>query len=154
MNKRRLAGIARWLERGAPHKHNVVAFDMSEGFKYKERKATAVETNACGTICCIAGAAVQFYNKPVELIEKAMQETTSSHIPWFMVRNEAEKLLGLDSVTANKLFMARLASGGSCRHIADSKWAARVIRKLIATGEVDWEGCRTTLLRVEEENEK
>jgi len=40
--------------------------------------------------------------------------------------------------------MARLASGGNCRHLVDSKLASRVIRKLIATGEVDWEGCRTT----------
>jgi len=143
MNKRRLAGIARWLERGAPHKKNVVEFNMVEGFKYKDVKATAAETNACGTTCCIAGAAVQFYSKPVELIEKAMQETTYPHIPWFMVRNEAEELLGLDSKTADKLFMGRMASGGNCRHLVDSKWAARVIRKLIATGEVDWEGCRT-----------
>lgn len=144
MNKRRLAGIARWLERGAKHKGYVAGFDMTDGIVLKAVKATAKESLDCGAVCCIAGAAVQFYNKPVELLERYWDQKSvlspMERMHWGMVRDEATELLGLSADTAGELFFG--SGAGVSRYEIDAKWAARVIRKLIATGEVDWAGCR------------
>ncbi len=138
MNKRRLAGIARWLERGAKAKKNVVKFDMSNGVMFQgPHDATLEDKFSCGTACCIAGAAVMFYNKPLEL---ARESYAYAGISWTSVRAEAYKLLDLDSDRGYQLFYG-IGGIGACSSVSPA-WAARVIRKLIATGEVDWAGTR------------
>lgn len=117
MNKEGLTIIAKWLEAGAPTKagRNVVVqgFDMAECWK---------ETD-CGTVCCIAGAAEQFLPFP--------KEKTGS---------VGRTQLGFDRPTWEALCLpsGELRWGG----VITPAWAARCIRRLIATGAVDWEGTR------------
>ena len=116
MNIERLNIIAEWLEAGAPHKDGVDGFDMRDWKRYTD----------CGTMCCIAGTAYQFFGG----------EGKSFFI-------QAANLLELDYKTAERLFYALKGSPGE--GVIDlatitPAWAARCIRKLIATGEVDWVG--------------
>lgn len=63
MQTERLLALACWLENGAKHigKHQTV-FDMSVGIRVNEPVGEYdFDPNACGTACCVAGAAVQFF---------------------------------------------------------------------------------------------
>lgn len=132
MNKQRLAAIAEWLEGGA--KHADVEFDMSVSLiPYDPENA---DHNKCGTTCCIAGAAVHFFDPKFEAAESPGEE-----VSWFRVKDRALKLLDLDYVTGRVLFEP--SSTGSYDELADYNdpaWAARVVRNLIKTGSVDWDG--------------
>ena len=112
MNKRRLGVIARWLEAGAPHKNGVHGFSMRELF----------QAGDCGTTCCISGAAHEFW------------PDDEGPTPYF-----GQAQLGLTFEQAVRLFEPEGFSTGKYDSPA---WGARVIRKLIATGEVDWAGTR------------
>lgn len=121
--------------------------------------------NECGTTCCIAGAALALANVPgmpsgaAEFNRSAINvayeiescpessgilegtESKSALAPsWYRTSVMARDLLGLDADTAQALFLAQ-GAGADLTKI-DEAWAARCIRKLIATGEVDWEGTR------------
>lgn len=123
MNVDRLTKIAEWLEAGAPHKKGVAKFDMSD----------YVVNDSCGTVCCIAGAACQFFTK-------SRYKTHQS-----FVEENAPKILDLSEGEAEELFCA-FDLQDEMGFVGLSKitpaWAARCIRKLIATGEVDWRGTR------------
>lgn len=128
MNIDRLTTIAEWLEAGAPHRDGVDGFDMS-GWINREA--------ACGTTCCIAGAAVEFFQ--CGLLDHG--DTYYS---------AGKRLLGLNGANAWNLF-SPTSSAASTWDIQKARaflsgitpaWAARCIRKLIATGAVDWEGTR------------
>lgn len=118
MNVERLTTIAEWLEAKAPARNGVVRFNMQHFDARTE----------CGAVCCIAGAAVHFF-----------------HPDWIHLFHEqifgnAAALLELDSDTADTLFFAmpvRVQLGE-----IPTDWAARCVRKLIATGQVDWYGTR------------
>lgn len=150
MHKIRLERLARWLEAGAPHE--TIKFDMREGVVLKEIKRfengtiDGEATMACGTSCCIAGAAVQFFNDlPTMLVKHSEDAVRLKKIGWSTVRKEAEELLGLTRDQSWKLFTPATGDWGRVpEHYNDPKWAGRVIRKLIETGEVDWPGCRYT----------
>lgn len=141
MNIERLTAIAEWLENGAPH----VRFDMSKGFAIEVDPNDV--TNVCGTSCCLAGAAVQFFDAPKEKTEELLTEVKDNEdleddnyfveYEWENIFNEAMQLLGLDHETAYALFRPDNGYGGLDR-FNDPAWAARTIRHLIATGEVDW----------------
>ncbi len=141
MNKRRLAAIARWLEAGAPHKKNVVGFSMLDGIVVHEVKKTAKETLSCGTTCCIAGAAVQFFNDPENFVRTYANPSVylgeRKVLSWGATVNEAQELLGLGYSKARELFIP--AERAKLEQYNNPAWAARVVRGLIATGEVDWE---------------
>jgi len=116
MNIERLTVICEWLEAGAPHKDGVDGFDMRALVRY----------TPCGAVCCIAGAASQFFGGKGES---------------FFI--QAANLLELDCKTAERLFYAFNGSPEEGRidpATITPAWAARCIRKLIATGEVDWVG--------------
>jgi hypothetical protein len=119
MNIERLTTIVEWLEAGAPGRDGVAGFDMSEVSK---------ETD-CGTVCCICGAAVHWWGST-----PAPEDYDGD------VSMIGQFTLGLDFKNADALF----APPG---FIDSGKYttahAARCIRKLIATGAVDWEGTRT-----------
>ena len=117
MNIERLESIAEWLESGAPHRGAVDGFSMARW---------QMETT-CGTVCCIAGAANQFFGDP-----DANKLLDAGEM--------AREVLGLSGSVAIELFT-------QCESIADwsqisEAWAARTIRHLISTGDVDWEACR------------
>jgi hypothetical protein len=135
MNKRRLAAIARWLEAGAPEKKGVTAFDMSMGIVFTD----------CGTTCCIAGAALSFFG---DLEEVRIEYHFGGHreLNWGDISTQACDILGLPEVdfrspdsVSHELFYT---NGSFMRPQVTPAWAARVIRKLIKTGVVDWAGCR------------
>lgn len=120
MNVDKLTEIAEWLEAGAPERNGVVEFDMRHFIEPNVHRL-------CGTTCCIAGAALQFeaaepYADTDEVFERL-----------FMTVGEAARyVLDLTNKQAEWLFHGRLG--------ASPAWAARCIRKLIATGKVDWAG--------------
>lgn len=115
MNIDRLTTIAEWLEAGAPRRDGVDGFDM---------RAWRDPFASCGTTCCIAGAAVEFFGNGGR----------------DDIAYTAARLLGLEELPWMRLFIPAFRKA----RIGDitPAWAARCIRKLIATGEVDWEGTR------------
>lgn len=62
----RLEALANWLEGGAKHKLHIgkreVVFDMSVGIRAMADVGEDFDPNECGTACCVAGAAVQFFS--------------------------------------------------------------------------------------------
>jgi len=116
----RLEYIARWLEDGAPHIGNVAGFDMTD----------LLQVTSCGTVCCIAGAANQFFNA---------KDAGDAY--------EAMDLLGLSDSDSDDLFEPESYWRG--KDYSDNEytpaWAARCIRKYQRTGIVDWEGTREVM---------
>jgi hypothetical protein len=157
MDNQRLEEIATWLEGGA--KHESITFDMAKGIFVRtnvEIPASEVDLTACSTSCCIAGAAVEFAHKDdVGYLHKLLDggevdRDAEGHDGyqgvWGIISHEAMELLDLDYDTANQLFRPdEYGNGpyGELEPYSDPAWAARVIRKLIATGEVDWAGTET-----------
>jgi hypothetical protein len=139
LNKLLLGKIARWLEAGAPEvsELDLRGFDMNN-WRYTvdqngRRWYSKEDGPKCGTQCCIAGAAVQFDNPKARVPE--------GH----PIANRATKLLGMTDDAAAVLFTPNgftETTGVEALRDVDTAWAARVIRKLIKTGEVDWYGTR------------
>jgi len=138
MNIERLTELAEWLERGAPEQKGVTKFDMGDFIcleeykthtdmweKYKEGALDEADSilRRCGTACCIAGAAVMFYSKHPALSRLQYNEA-----------DDGRDLLDLTAEQSNRLFFPRNLD------LITPSWAARCIRKLIETGEVDWAG--------------
>lgn len=76
-------------------------------------------TTDCGTVCCIAGAANAFFD---------------AHLGMSV---NAARRLGINRMQSLELFMP---DGYTLEGKYSAAHAARCIRKLIATGEVDWHG--------------
>lgn len=136
MNVERLNEIALWLEGGAKHvdaNGNQVVFDMEKIW---------LQTPSCGTVCCIAGAALQFYNNARALAKEDgygdIFIATDFGVMSTSTVDEAAALLGIDEVRARRLFEPHEFSYVDRASEIDASWAARCIRKLITTGEVDW----------------
>jgi hypothetical protein len=138
MNVDRLVYIAEWLEAGAPTQGKVKGFNMRFGVS-----AEAGDTPQCGTTCCIAGAATQFFNdEDGWFVTKAFdfdsEYKETNEAPWDVVQREATHILGLDHFDALCLFQPERLFGGELSDYNDPLRAARVIRNFIATGIVDW----------------
>jgi len=116
MNVERLTEIAEWLDRGAPERR--VSGGVINGF---DMESFYDDHAACGTTCCIAGAAVAFHKG-------------YSALDAWNVDDIAQELLGLTREQAGELFFSGF--GSTPQH------AASVIRHLIATGTVDWNATR------------
>ena len=137
MNKERLLEIAEWLESGAEPKCGVIEFDMSTFGSVLKR--TPIRRHICGTAACIAGTAVMWEHGPSKGMKLIFDTSrTRAEHPGF---TEGKKLLDLTHEQATKLFLAIRRSGAHIyfAHIGP-RWAARCIRKLVETGEVDWDG--------------
>lgn len=142
MNLTRMVMLAEWLEAGAPHKDNVIGFKM-DNWMFPRSSG-----NTCGTVCCLAGATVQFFNdegKPF------IDEWDVYNVKGRNVSQYAKELLGLEHDTAHALFMAeglRPDDDNPYDSYADvmrritPDHAARVVRHLLATGIVDWVECK------------
>jgi hypothetical protein len=130
MNIERLTEIAEWLEAGAPERNGVAAFNMvdfnitPDEFKVITGKKPPV---SCGSICCIAGTANVWW-----------PDENNTYM------TSARKKLGLSFSQANTLFFANEGEEEEERVLSDISpaWAARCVRKLIATGCVDWNGTK------------
>lgn len=156
MDIERLTKLAEWLENGA--KHERISFDMREGIVV--RKVEDVDPSSpdtCQTACCLAGAATQFFDpawvermwgdvwmgdRPAFFSEYSLYEdddptysTDNTPIAFGGISGHAQDLLDLSWTQAHSLF----TPGNFDADYNDPAWAARVIRRLIATGKVDWD---------------
>lgn len=149
MNTERLEHLARWLEGGAQHAR--VRFDMTTGYELIAEEFNPDAPSDCGAVCCIAGAAVQFFATDQEKLERHAafkigleEDDEDEPLDWRVVFDQAQDLLELSREQAAELFVP--GNGGEITDYAgtlhsynDPAWAARTIRHLIATGEVDWD---------------
>ena len=105
-------------------------------------RAEEGDTPECGTVCCIAGAATQFFNDENgeiagEAFEKSAESWTGTgEADWLVVASEARYLLGLERLQAKELFEPNVRWTSITPEIA-----AKVIRHLMETGEVNWMKC-------------
>jgi hypothetical protein len=118
MNVERLTELAEWLEAGAPIRNGVDGYDISDFSQPAE----------CGTAFCLAGAVIQWHF-PGGL------ESAESSPGVLRLSAPAMEILGLSRDQANALFFPVGLCG---EEYTDTAYAARVLRHLIATGEVAW----------------
>lgn len=149
MHIERLTTLAEWLEAGAPHER--ISFSMKDGITVEVTyNTTEEELNSCKTACCIAGAAVMFFNDGDGKIlqtflndDKPMapDDAQEMMVSWDDVQDTALELLDLEVDPldiGHSLFMG----GEFALREIDAPWAARTIRHFIATNEVDWKYTR------------
>lgn len=88
------------------------------------------EEHECGTAACLAGWTV--------ILHKGIDRTTRSLKigPYDFIEDVAASILGLDSVTAARLFVPSVA--GWPLHRIKRKHGIRVLKRLLETGKVDW----------------
>lgn len=134
MNKQRLLELADWLGKGAKHEH--VRFNMSTfmTFKLKDWYAPITKDNICGTVCCIAGCAVQFF-APENCADLTNQELCRPNLVDY--KGIAARVLGLGTEQAEALFFPDRQLISDYSQITP-QWAAKVIRHMVETGHVDW----------------
>lgn len=158
MNVERLEYLANWLAAGAGQLAGVVGFNLARGIHLMESSVEGVPE--CGTTCCIAGAACEFFDAPfvqMNMFDEPVywaevrgirpRARCLRQVDFDKVKARAMELLGIDGVTADELFYAfeyldvhysSIHSDARSKIKADH--AARCIRKYIATGKVDWLG--------------
>lgn len=152
----RLTRLAEWLEAGAMHE--TMTFDINTGITIKASTYNRDEPTECGTSCCIAGAAVQFFDKggyddmvrnfPVD--PEYPDDHDENSLSWTKIFANARDLLGLTTDQAALLFVpdndpekpSIFAWSDELEKYNDPAWAARTIRHFIATGEMDWEAVK------------
>lgn len=150
MNRERLLGIAHWLDGGAIHEK--VSFNMADGIIIREaQEFNSSQVATCQTACCIAGAAVQFYDHPENMDvrdtsndmhgelrtveERDFRPGKNIAINWKQVKREATSLLDISEHEAAALFTPTGMEGA----YVNTPWvAAAVIRHFVATGRVEW----------------
>lgn len=149
MNINRLTQLAEWLEGGA--KHERFTFDMTTGIAFPvTEEFNPDKVTDCGVACCIAGAACQFFGDPTTLIQNEWLRKGELHlagdhfeVDWKKLSTQAMFLLGLTEAQATALFTPNETHRyRMLREFNDPAWAARTIRRLIETGEVDWMASR------------
>jgi hypothetical protein len=134
VHKRRLLKLAQALESPAAERH----FDMANWFEHTGLHSlpgnmpVGKAIQDCGTVACIAGWAVAVHEPKLKLCDA----------PVGAVFERAKKLLGLDELVAKYLFLPASAPHVDENFLnvygANPKQAARVVRHLVETGEVDW----------------
>lgn len=129
IHRKRLEILADWLEKGGETQHMKFRMDVFMILKDASGANTWHPKLACSTACCMAGALVQTF---------APREVFQQHpysIDWL---HEAGKLSGLSFEKAMCLFAP---SRVDMQEITATK-AAKVVRHLLATGNVDWRVAR------------
>lgn len=135
MNIPELVKLAEWLEAGGDDKDpDGVKFFMP---KYYTEDVQARGDTGCGAAACMAGAVVVHANK-LPVGKRGYSENLDIH-------KTATEILGLDDGIAAQLFTPEdtYDEDGDTLFCLDNvtpTWAARVVRDLIRTGYVDWEG--------------
>lgn len=134
-----LEKVITWLEAGAPHvkiaegvEINVFDMEYSVGTDYSFG-------DTCGTACCIAGAVCQF-----EMLGMDRRAKDNS-LAWSWMPGFGEgalkittEYLGISEEDADSLFVP-FDYGIEPEVYNNPKHAAKVVRKFIDTGIVDWE---------------
>ena len=128
MNIERLSEIATWLEAGAPHEEGGMAFDMNYVYFTQEEAAglfgkSHVLPKDCGSVACIAGTAVAWYNP----------DYLNNYCEGY-----AAQALGLTEKEAVMLFSPLDYYYDDGLPDFSPKSVAKVIRNLIKTGKIDW----------------
>lgn len=125
MNTDILSQVAEWLEAGAPEvpTMHLAGFDMDRGIEF-----TNYDSPECGYECCIAGAICQFSGEGRDLTKGYTE-----YANWSDVFITARAQANLTRTQARDLFRPYDSINPT-----DTEQAARTIRHLIATGEVDW----------------
>lgn len=140
MNKKRLLILADWLDAGAPHKH--VEFNMGKWLLLVNQYGLTTDyvAYACGSVCCIAGAAAQFF-APRELMSVAIEDGCLMYPG--RVYGIAQRALDIDEEQARLLFAPITQDRRRCLRDITPQEAGKVIRRLVKTGKVDWQACLT-----------
>ena len=125
----RLEYVADWLEGEKPPLNGVGQFNIQRGVEFVPE---------CGTVCCIAGALVQFF-EPYKLEEaKEMAGYDRVGIPWQNVKRRAAALLGIDPEKEILDYLFKSGWESVPYHIMPAH-AACTLRKFLRTGKVDWD---------------
>lgn len=121
IHKARLEALANWLEKGGESPH--IQFGMYTYLTLldEDGNETFDENQACGSVCCMAGALAQTFGN--------IKTTIHGH----GIFDVARELVGLNLNDAVDLFVPALDL-----HSITPRQAARVVRHLLATGEIDW----------------
>lgn len=135
-----LEKVITWLEAGAPHVKiaegiEIDVFDMEYSVEAEHDLG-----DTCGTACCIAGAVCQF-----EMLGMDKRSKDNS-LPWYSsswddtigVLEITTEYLGISEEDAEPLFTP-FDYGVEQEIYNNPKHAAKVVRKFINTGIVDWE---------------
>lgn len=122
IHKARLAVLADWLEAGGESPHIKFGMYTYLTFLDKNGNETPDKDEACGSICCMAGALAQTFGDRM-----AMRKGTS-------IMQCARELVGMNALDAMELFVPSMLD----LRAVTPRQAARVVRHLIATGEIDW----------------
>lgn len=127
----RLTKLADWLEAGAPHTH--VKFNMGVWLALTDAQGryTHDPKTACGSVCCISGAAVQFFAP--EVAKRSIEPG-----PDINMNTAGAEALGLNYNEARDLFYG---ADLDLEKITPRQ-AGAVVRHLIETGIVDWNAAK------------
>lgn len=126
MNTNRILKLADLIEAGDDKLgFNMETYGSASG-AYEDRSG-----HNCGTVACIGGWAVAAFGA----YGKGEDVSLSRVIHTYDVPESARNLLGLEADTAARLFLA----GGISSSDVTPAVAARCLRNLAETGEVDWE---------------
>lgn len=121
MNIEKMTELAEWLEKGAPH----VRFDMRSGIEIDH--TSVVGQGECGSVCCIAGFAVQMTKGSFKINYR------HGSPPWWEVRDRALEILGLprtdeyDRHIGHALFDFKMAPKN-----CTPQQAAQAVRRMIS----------------------
>lgn len=144
-----------------------VVFDMAKGIQVMAEFGEDFEPNSCATACCVAGAAVEFFmpEKAAALLHDIHDKLNNrigvdefdkydeldwdweAQVGWDEVGKTAQALLGLSAKQAHMLFKPADSSEeheyetdefDEFTNYTDPAWAARVIRRGVATGDFNW----------------
>lgn len=123
--------VLAWLEQGAPHTSSGLGFNMGFFHTGDGGRFDDYASNACGTVCCIAGALTQFSSIEVD-----------RHYPWI---NQIAGELDLEWSDAYELFLAQeyRHDRNVCLEELTAAHAARTLRTYLETGEVNWAAAET-----------
>lgn len=122
--RRHLERVTEWLEAGAPHRGAVAGFDLSWFI-------ASPPDNTCGTVCCVAGALVQFHREDVgdPPLTPAQYDADDAY-------RDARQLMDLTRDEARELFCLDV-SMWVLDHVFPTE-AASVLRRLLTDGVLDW----------------
>ena len=139
--KARLVRVAEWLEASAPTVGKISGFNLGEviepaEYSHAVQNDGSAVRHSCGTVCCIAGAIVQFelqerFGEMADVTEEVYGSPICTNRS---VLDTAAELVGIrEKNVAYNLFVPGVALG----RVTPAQ-AAKVVRNLIETGEVNW----------------
>lgn len=120
-----LTRLKEWLEAGAPH----ASFNMHHGLMGTD------EFDGCGTVCCIAGAAVYLEMDPVTRVAAT---SAAGCLSWDSVAQRALNILGLPVKPNTRGMYHPLFDPGNAPEDCTPEQAAEAVQNVI-DGHEPWE---------------